>query len=634
MNDSLDPQLVDLTKSLRQVESGGNFQAKGKSGEYGAYQFEPSTWAATAPKYGINVPLEQATPEQQTEVTYKTLESWKKQHPDWNIGNYASAWNAGEHAPNAYLENHAGTNSQGVSYDTPKYAKDVATAYQAIKAQRGGQQSSPLATPPGTAVAHAAGIPGYAPPVAPQDLTVPNPATQGGSGGGGILQDLGNDFTGNSTKSFGDQATDAVKGVGNFLFPAVGDIYHDIKGDNSKTGLQQLGDVGSSLLSASTLIPGVDAITAPLKAAELGGEAANVGSKLAPSLIKNATLGGAYGVTGALGEGKTNAGDIAKSGLVGAGTGGAIGAVAGALGSKIGDVASEDASSRLTAQKDRLKTLTKAFNENSSKTTNPIKTLEQNGLLKDLKVNGSKIDTNGLTNPEYTGKLDNAITDFSDQASELVKGMQGGVPLEEFKAEAENAIKNDPGIRGALDIPKSLALLDSKLESARLSYGDVLPYTAIDEIRAGMNKGFNPDELDTKRVIGNTARNFLYNGDGANTALKSAMANEAELIKAKNFVQKLHGTTVPGGQLGKYFADMLGGVAGGAVGKLFGPLGEAVGTGVGGFATHKIGGAVQGQYFDPLGAKIARGVLKSSKKGVVGALGKLGKVTALRGVSQ
>jgi hypothetical protein len=131
----LDPQIVNLARAIRQTESQGNFQAVGKSGEYGAYQFLPSTWDANAPKYGVNVPLNQATPEQQNEVAYKQLAEWKQQHPDWNVGNFASAWNAGPGKPNAYIENNVGTNSQGVAYDTPGYALKVASAYQQFKAQ-------------------------------------------------------------------------------------------------------------------------------------------------------------------------------------------------------------------------------------------------------------------------------------------------------------------------------------------------------------------------------------------------------------------------------------------------------------------------------------------------------------------
>lgn len=138
----LDPQLVNLAKAIRQTESGGNFQAKGGSGEFGAYQFTEPTWNAAATKAGVNVPLSQATPQQQNEVAYKQLAEWKQQHPDWNVGNFASAWNAGAGNPNAYLNGNSGVNKYGVSYDTGKYASKVAQTYQQIKAgSQAGQQS-------------------------------------------------------------------------------------------------------------------------------------------------------------------------------------------------------------------------------------------------------------------------------------------------------------------------------------------------------------------------------------------------------------------------------------------------------------------------------------------------------------
>lgn len=133
-NQNLDPQVVNLAQAIRHVESNGDYEAKGASGEYGAYQFEPDTWNALAPHFGVNVPLNQATPEEQNEVAYKQLALWKQSNPTWNVGNFASAWNAGVGNPNAYQENHVGVNSQGVSYDTPAYAAKIAQTYQQIKA--------------------------------------------------------------------------------------------------------------------------------------------------------------------------------------------------------------------------------------------------------------------------------------------------------------------------------------------------------------------------------------------------------------------------------------------------------------------------------------------------------------------
>lgn len=133
----LDPGAVNLAKSIRQTESGGNFNAQGKSGEYGAYQFTQPTWNAASKSAGVNVPLQQASPEQQNEVAYKQIKTWKDQ--GHNVGQIASMWNAGQGEQNAYLGHFAdgepatGTNKEGVEYNVPAYAEKVANNYQSLK---------------------------------------------------------------------------------------------------------------------------------------------------------------------------------------------------------------------------------------------------------------------------------------------------------------------------------------------------------------------------------------------------------------------------------------------------------------------------------------------------------------------
>ncbi len=128
---TLDPQVVALAKAVRQTESQTNPTARGKSGEYGAYQYTAPTWAAQAKAAGVNVPLEQSNLEQQNEVFYK----WAKAKKDagYNVGQIASMHNAGEGAPDAYLGGHKGVNQYGAAYDVPEYAKKVATLYQQYK---------------------------------------------------------------------------------------------------------------------------------------------------------------------------------------------------------------------------------------------------------------------------------------------------------------------------------------------------------------------------------------------------------------------------------------------------------------------------------------------------------------------
>lgn len=145
---ALDPKLVNLAKAIRQQESGGDPTRRGASGEFGAYQFMPSTWASYAKNAGVNVPLEQADLATQNKVAYHNLERMAREHPEWNVGNFASAWNAGEGRPNAYREGYAGTNSQGVKYDTPAYAKAVNQYYKQFKGMGGTQVAQAATTEP------------------------------------------------------------------------------------------------------------------------------------------------------------------------------------------------------------------------------------------------------------------------------------------------------------------------------------------------------------------------------------------------------------------------------------------------------------------------------------------------------
>ena len=149
-NQTLDQDAVNLAKAIRQSESGGNFGAKGESGEVGGYQFTHDTWNESAPKYGINVPIDKATPEQQNAVAYNRIKAWKD--AGYDVTQIASMWNAGAGEPNAYkgkfeqtTKTHnagdpsSGTNSFGAHYDVPKYVESVGKAYLAIKG--GGQPS-------------------------------------------------------------------------------------------------------------------------------------------------------------------------------------------------------------------------------------------------------------------------------------------------------------------------------------------------------------------------------------------------------------------------------------------------------------------------------------------------------------
>lgn len=276
----LDPQLVNLAKAIRTTESNGNFQATGKSGEYGAYQFMPTTWAATAPKFGVTTSLQQATPEQQNEVAYKQLAEWKTEHPDWNVGNFASAWNAGPGKPDAYIQGNVGTNSQGVSYDTPAYAQKVATAYQTFKTQTAGGIMPPADQATGTPEA-APSIGGFA-----QNVLQSGASLLGGVGEAVLhpiqtVQNIGGAAVGGLEKAAGETTDNTAKfdNVVNFFKDRYGSLdnlektlYHDPVGVAADLSTL-LGGAGLALHGAKV---GLDVA----KAGEIGNVVGKAGEAL------------------------------------------------------------------------------------------------------------------------------------------------------------------------------------------------------------------------------------------------------------------------------------------------------------------------------------------------------------------
>jgi len=139
-NEQLDQQAVALSKAIRSTETSGvrdPWNAKGKSGEWGAYQFTENTWNKLKQKYGLTGDWGSASQQEQNQAAYRQIKEWKD--AGYNVGQVASMWNAGEGEPNAYTGTFSngqpskGKNKYGVDYDVPAYASGVAKAYQYLK---------------------------------------------------------------------------------------------------------------------------------------------------------------------------------------------------------------------------------------------------------------------------------------------------------------------------------------------------------------------------------------------------------------------------------------------------------------------------------------------------------------------
>jgi hypothetical protein len=106
----------DIVEAIREKESGGDYQARGGSGEFGAYQFMPETWQALAQRHLGNANA-QMSPENQDKVAKKEIE--RLLSLNYTPEQIALIWNGGE------PKRKAGVNRYGIKYDTGAYADDV-----------------------------------------------------------------------------------------------------------------------------------------------------------------------------------------------------------------------------------------------------------------------------------------------------------------------------------------------------------------------------------------------------------------------------------------------------------------------------------------------------------------------------
>lgn len=149
-----DPAVIALAQSIRDKESGGNYNAVGDNGtSAGAFQWSnngvaipkgqaPANFKAGAKQFlgNENAPF---TPENQKALAYAQILHDKQ--AGLNPAQIAAKWNSGK---TTGWENHVGTtiiNGKTLSYNTPQYVKDVMTSYQKYKG--GGATPDPTQSP-------------------------------------------------------------------------------------------------------------------------------------------------------------------------------------------------------------------------------------------------------------------------------------------------------------------------------------------------------------------------------------------------------------------------------------------------------------------------------------------------------
>jgi hypothetical protein len=495
----LDPKVVKVMRAIRTVESSGNYNAIGDSGKSaGAYQWNngdsqipqggiPANFQSQAKTYGLDP--SDFSPANQNKVAYahiKALKDAGKQPEE-----IAAIWN-GHHDEN-------GT----AVYNNPEYGVKFRNALQ--------QDNNQYQTTP-------------APPPALEVKNVNNNTTNQSS------DTLGSELQGR-VNQFSTAATNALSGKIN---PVSGVL---------QTAGAVGGAVGDVVNKVLELIPGVK-----WGEKKLGEGVASV----AQTPVGQSIVGAVQDFQKAHPELSDDIGagfNIATAIPIFRGLGAIKDLAFGAAGNALKGVAEKGAVNDLTEVLSR----TGAGRDAIESVPEGLQTLVKNKALPDF------ISEGGITRYDTTNAnqvMSNAISSVNDKELqpilEQVSAKQNfGQSLSYLKNQAIQAAENDPYLMQAGVVPKAIQQIENRFAGWQHSFGNTVDLATENKLKIGSGKftEWGTPEGSADKVIYHTLQHNIE--DVANKHglgdVKSINKKMANLIKAKDMLDKIHGKSVKQG---------------------------------------------------------------------------------------
>lgn len=238
----------------------------------------------------------------------------------------------------------------------------------------------------------------------------------------------------------------------------------------------------------------------------------------------------------------------------------------------------------LNEQNVRLKTADKAFNKNTitrtakdgkKVTITPIDTFAKNGISPVIEKGSIQMGDYKQGTGEL-GKIKTKVSELDTQIESKMKGNSSPIDLNEMEFKAfENVMKNED-FRLSGTVGSNVAKLEAKFKDFKATYGDTISAEEVNKMRKNANYDFDPETQDISRIIGDTAREYVYKTSPEAQAL---LQKQGELLSAKKYAEVLNGTKVTGGRLGNMAMRTAGAIAGTTIKGLpvVGPIIGAIG---------------------------------------------------------
>jgi len=237
-------------------------------------------------------------------------------------------------------------------------------------------------------------------------------------------------------------------------------------------------------------------------------------------------------------------------------------------------------------QNTRLKSADVAYNKNTinrtlpdgtKETITPIDTFAKHDIAPVIEKGSIQMgDYKTGTGP--LGKIKEKVTSLDNEIDTKLVNSGQKLNLIDLEKQAMEAVKNNPDLKQAGTVSSTMSKLKARFADYRMSYGDDIDIAELNNIRKVANRDWNVDTQDVSRIVGDVARDHVYDAVPDN-AIRKLLMEQGELLSARNYAEKINGTKVTGGRIGNYAMRTGGAVIGSTIEKapIIGPMAGMMG---------------------------------------------------------
>lgn len=234
----------------------------------------------------------------------------------------------------------------------------------------------------------------------------------------------------------------------------------------------------------------------------------------------------------------------------------------------------------------RLKSADKSFNKNTitrlsdagkEEVITPIDTFSKYKISPNIEK-GSIQMGDYKTGTGELGKIREHVSALDSEIDTKLVNSGQKIDLETLRQEAITRAKNNDDFKQSGTVSSNVTKINNRFDDYKTSYGDQIDVAEINNIRKIANKDYSPETQDVSRLMGDVARDVVYNVT-PDKAIRALLRQQGELLAARKYAETINGTKVVGGRLGTMALRTTGAIIGSTIPRLpvIGPVVGAIG---------------------------------------------------------